>query len=59
MKELTLNVAGVGSDSSMLVRIDDVRPIFQSQLERIAELEKERDELVLAIQMMHEPEQSE
>ena len=39
MIEIKLNVAGVGNDGGMLVRLDDVKPIFQSQQERIAELE--------------------
>tara|TARA_R110000744_G_scaffold337928_1_gene443085 strand:- start:278 stop:721 length:444 start_codon:yes stop_codon:yes gene_type:complete len=44
MTEIKLNVAGVGNDGGMLVRLDDVKSIFQSQQERIAELEKERDD---------------
>ena len=40
MKEITLNVAGVGNDGGMLVRLDDVKDMFQSQAKRIAELER-------------------
>lgn len=29
-KELKVNVAGVGVDGSMLVRVDDIKPAFQS-----------------------------
>ena len=41
MSEITLNVANVGVDGGMLVRLDDVKGIFQSQAKRIAELEKD------------------
>ena len=40
MTEIKLNVAGVGNDGGMLVRLDDVKSVFQSQQERIAELER-------------------
>ena len=41
MNEIKLNVAGAGNDGGMLVRLDDVKSMFQSQQERIAELEAE------------------